>query len=247
MKRLNGKIAIITGASRGLGKAIAREFASEGATLILHASKKSSEATAMFREIKTLSPKSRLYYANFLNYHEIAAMTAQIQKDFTHIDILVNNAGIIKRKTVLTMTVDEWDDVTKVNTSATFYMTKLLLPRIIESKTGRIINMSSICGLTGEYGLSGYCTSKAAVIGFTKSLAKEMGKHNITINAICPGFTDTGMANDIQRDFFERSVGTIPLRRAGKKEEVAKLASFLCSADAGYITGQAISINGGLV
>lgn len=247
MKRFDGKIAMVTGSSRGLGKAIAVELASSGAILLLHATKKSTEATRTFQKIKAISPKSKLYYADFISHDEIVAMIRLVQKDFTHVDMLINNAGVIKRNTFLKMTDDEWDIVTKVNIYGTYYVTKLLLPSILKSATGRIINMSSICGLIGEYGLTSYCTTKAAIIGFTKALAKEVAKYNVTVNAICPGFTDAGMANDIERKFLEQSIHSIPLQRVGKKEEVAKLAIYLCSEDAGYITGQAISINGGLL
>lgn len=247
MKRFAGKIAMVTGSSRGLGKAMALEFASGGATLILHATKKSSEATKTLREIRAISPKSKLYYADFTSHDTIVEMTRLVQVDFTHVDILINNVGVIKRKTLLKMTDDEWDEVTRVNIYGTYYITKLLLPNIIKSGNGRIVNMSSICGLIGEYGLTGYCASKAAIIGFTKALSKEVAKYNITVNAICPGFTDTGMANEIGRNFLDQSIRSIPLQRTGKGEEVAKLTAFLCSEDAGYITGQAISINGGLL
>lgn len=247
MKRFDGKIAMVTGSSRGLGKAIAFELASDGATLILHATKKSTEASRTLQKIKAISPKSKLYYADFLSHDEIVVMSRLIQKDFTHIDILINNAGVIKRKVFLKMTDKEWDEVIKVNVNGTYYVTKLLLPSILKCDWGRIINISSICGLIGEYGLTGYCASKAALIGFTKALAKEVAKYNITVNAICPAFTDTGMSNDIEQEFLDQSIQSIPLKRVGKKEEIAKLATFLCSEDAGYITGQAISINGGII
>lgn len=247
MKRFAGKIAMVTGSSRGLGKAMALEFASGGATLILHATKKSSEATKMLRGVQAISPKSKLYYADFMNHDEIVKMTRLVQVDFNHINILINNAGVIIRKTFLKMTDNDWDMVTRVNTYGTYFITKLLLPNIIKSGYGRIVNMSSICGLLGEYGLTSYCASKAAIIGFTKALSKEVAKYNITVNAICPGFTDTGMANEIERNFLDQSIHSIPIQRTGKKEEVAKLAAFLCSEDAAYITGQAISINGGLL
>lgn len=247
MKRFDGKSAMVTGSSRGLGKAIACELASNGATLILHATKKSTEASRTFQKIKAISPKSKLYYADFLSHDEIVVMSRLIQKDFTHIDMLINNAGVIKRKIFLKMADKEWDEVIKVNVNGTYYVTKLLLPSILKCSSGRIVNMSSICGLIGEYGLTGYCASKAAIIGFTKALAKEVAKYNITVNAICPAFTDAGMSSDIEQEFLDQSIHSIPLQRVGKKEEIAKLVTFLCSEDAGYITGQAISINGGIL
>lgn len=247
MKRFEGKIALVTGSSRGLGKAIAFELASSGATLILHASKKTPAAINTFQEIRKISPKSKLYYANFMNHKEIVDMARSVQKDFLHIDILINNAGAIYRKTFLTMTDNEWNTVINVNVNGTYSITKLLLPCMITRNNGRIINMSSICGIIGEYGLTSYCASKAAIIGFTKALSKEVAKYAITVNAICPGFTNEGMANSMSKKILDQSIQSIPLRRVGTKEEIAKLAAFLCSEDAGYITGQAISINGGLV
>ncbi len=247
MKRFEGKIALVTGSSRGLGKAIAFELASSGATLILHATKKSSVAISTFHEIRKISPKSKLYYANFMHPKKIVDMARSVQKDFTHIDMLINNAGVIKRSTFLNLTDKDWETVMKVNIYGMYHITKQLLPAIIQRGKGRIINMSSICGLVGEYGLTSYCASKAAIIGFTKSLSKEVAKYAITVNAICPGFTDEGMSNTMSNKILEQSIQSIPLRRIGTKEEVAKLVAFLCSEDAGYITGQAININGGLI
>lgn len=246
MKRFSGKIAMVTGSSRGLGKAIALELALGGATLIMHATKKSSEAEKTFKQIQEISLKSKLYYADFTNPDEIAKMTLLIQKNFTHIDILVNNAGVQLSKVLQKITDDEWNTVMDVNINGTYYITKLLLRSIIKRGNGRIVNMSSIYGLIGEYGLTSYCTSKAAIIGFTKALSKEVSKYNITVNAICPGFTNAGMANNIQQKLLNKNIRSIPLQRVGKKEEVAKLVAFLCSDDAAYITGQIISINGGL-
>jgi len=237
---------MVTGSSRGLGKAIALELALGGATLIMHATKKSSEAEKTFKQIQEISLKSKLYYADFTNPDEIAKMTLLIQKNFTHIDILVNNAGVQLSKVLQKITDDEWNTVMDVNINGTYYITKLLLRSIIKRGNGRIVNMSSIYGLIGEYGLTSYCTSKAAIIGFTKALSKEVSKYNITVNAICPGFTNAGMANNIQQKLLNKNIRSIPLQRVGKKEEVAKLVAFLCSDDAAYITGQIISINGGL-
>jgi len=247
MKQFKGKIALVTGSSRGLGKAIALELASTGATLILHASKRSPSATHIFHMVKKMSPKSKLYFADFSHEEEIKGMVQAIQKDFSYLDILVNNAGIIRRATFLKSTDDDWDTVMKVNTSGMFHVTKALLPLIIKRGKGRIINMSSICGLMGEYGLTSYCASKHAIIGFTKALSKEVAKYGITVNAVCPGFTDEGMTNTISPKIVEQSIQDIPLRRVGTKGEIAKLVAFLCSENASYITGQALSINGGIL
>lgn len=247
MKHFEGKIALVTGSSRGLGKAIAFKLASAGATLILHASKETPRAIRTFQEIRTISPKSKAYYADFLKRTEIVEMADRIRKDFPRLDILINNAGIEKSGAFLNATDEEWDTVMKVNLYGTYHMTKLFLPSLIKRGKGRIINISSIYGLVGEYGLTSYCASKAAIIGFTKALSKEVAKYAITVNAVCPGFTDEGMANRIPEKILALRIKSIPLGRVGKKEEIAKLVAFLSSEDAGYITGQAISINGGLL
>lgn len=246
MKNLEGKIALITGSTRGIGKVIALELASQGATVILHGSKKSDTATSTYREILKISPKSKIYYANVTNIDDISYMTNAIKKEFSHIDILINNAGLAKNAMFLKMNLEEWDSVMKVNVYGTFYVTKSLIPLIIKSKNGKIINMSSISGLLGEYGQTNYCASKFAIIGFTKSLAKEMGKYNITVNAICPAIIDSDAVENIPKKYRDQLMERIPLGRSGKKEEVAKLVAFLSSDNTDYITGQAISINGGM-
>lgn len=246
MKKLEEKIALITGSTRGLGKAIALELALQGATILLHGSKESEIAIDTYQEVLNISPKSKIYYANVTDIDEIAKMTQTIQKEFGHLDILINNAGLVKNTMFLKMNFEDWDSVMKVNTYGTFYMTKSLLPFIIEAKKGKIINMSSISGEIGEYGQTNYCAAKAAIIGFTKALSKEMGKYDITVNAVCPAVIESDAVKNIPEKYRDILMGKIPLRRAGKKEEVAKLVAFLSSDDANYITGQAISINGGI-
>lgn len=246
MNKINGKIAFITGSTRGLGKSIAMELAACGAVVLLHGSKDSSYATSTLREIRKISTKSTMYFARIEEKNEVSKIAEIIQKKYKHLDIIINNAGIAKSAPLLDMKDDEWDTVIKVNLYGAYYTTKAFLPLLMKSTNGRIINMSSIHGIVGEYGLTNYSASKAALVGFTKALAKEMGKYNITVNAICPGFTDTGLINDVPKKLLEQYLKTIPLKRLGKKEEIAKLAAFLCSDDASYITGQAIHINGGM-
>lgn len=246
MKNLDGKIALVTGSSRGIGKSIAFELAAQGAIMLLHASKKSNDAESALDEVVKISPRSKIYYAHIEDFNEVTLMAKAIQKDFPKIDILINNAGIAQSSTFLNMSNAQWDLVMKVNVYGTFYVTKLFVPLIIKAKNGRIVNMSSVYGLLGEYGQINYSTSKAAIIGFTKALSKEMAKYNITVNAICPGLIDTGLIHDIPKKYFDQRMQKIPLGRPGKKEEVAKLVAFVCSEDASYITGQAININGGM-
>lgn len=237
MKQLNGKIALVTGSTRGLGKSIATELASQGATVLWHGSTTSQNTIAAGRKI---------YFAQIENKDDVGKMTEAIRSEFSHIDILINNAGISKSATLLDMKDEDWDAVMKVNLYGTYFVTKAFLPLLLKSKSGRIIIMSSIQGVTGEYGLTNYSTSKAGLIGFTKSLAKEVGRYHITVNAICPGFTDVGLIQQVPDKRLKQHLESIPLRRLGKNEEVAKLAAFLCSEDAAYITSQAIHINGGL-
>lgn len=246
MKNLKGKIALITGSTRGIGKAIALELASQGAIVLLHGSKKSRHAQSTLEKIQKISSKSKIYFANIGRFDEVSTMIQTIEHEFTSLDILINNAGIAKSSTVVNMTNEAWDDVLKVNVYGTFYVTKLCIPLLQGVKQGKIINISSVYGFTGEYGQANYSTSKAAIIGFTKAVAKEMAKYNITVNAVCPGLIDTGLIGDIPGKYLKQRITKIPLGRVGKKEEVAKLAAFLCSDDADYITGQAISINGGM-
>lgn len=247
MKNPTGKIALVTGSTRGIGKAIAQELAINGATVLLHGTKKTQESENTLNDIKKDSPSSKIYYCRIENMDEVSSFAKQIQSDYGNLDILVNNAGIAKSSTFINMTNDDWDSVMKVNVYGTFYVTKAILPLIMQSKQGRIINISSIYGLTGEFGQINYSTSKAAIIGFTKALSKELAKNSITVNAICPGLIDTGLINDIPEKYLVKRLTTIPLGRLGKKEEIAKLVAFIASDDAGYITGQAISINGGMV
>lgn len=246
MKKLEGKIALVTGSTRGLGKSIATELANQGATVLWHGSKPSANAEKFVESIRKISPKSKIYYARIENFLEVSIMTKAIEKDFNHIDILINNAGNVKNRMFLDMSYEEWDSVFKVNVYGTFYVTKLVLPLIIKTNKGKIINMSSISGVIGEYGQTNYCASKFAVIGFTKALSKELGKYNITVNAICPAVIASEAVDNIPKKYRDQLLGKISLGRAGEKQEVAKLAAFLCSEDAAYITGQAIHINGGM-
>ena len=246
MKNLKGKIALITGSTRGIGNAIALELATHGVIVLLHGSTKSRIAERAYDEISKISPNSKIYYARIENFHEVSLMAKAIEKNFNHIDILINNAGIVKNRMFLDMNYEEWDSVFKINVYGTFYVTKLILPLIIKTRKGKIINMSSISGLIGEYGQTNYCASKFAIIGFTKALSKELGKYNITVNAICPAVIASEAVDNIPKKYRDQLLEKISLGRAGEKHEVAKLAAFLCSDDAGYITGQAISINGGM-
>lgn len=246
MKELGGTIAFVTGSSRGLGRAIAGELATRGATPILHASKQTPTSRETLSNLQKISPLSQIYYADIANPSQVQTIVRSIRRDYKRVDILVNNAGITKSSTLLKMTDEQWDSVIQTNLSGVFYVTRAIVPLMGQAKVGRIVNMSSVYGLIGQYGLTNYCASKAGVIGLTKALSKELATRGITVNVVCPGLTDTGMIAAIPQKELASRLQQIPLGRTGTKEEVAQLVAFLCSPAAGYITGQAININGGM-
>jgi len=241
---LSGKIALVTGASRGIGKAIAIELAKQGADVIVNYNRNDKDALEVVGRIKEIGCRSIAVKADVANFDEVGRMFEIVKKEFGRVDILVNNAGIIMDKTLQNMSLEEWSAVMKINLNGAFNTTRNALP--LMSKGGRIINISSVVALQGNFGQANYAASKAGIIGFTKSLAKELGKHGITVNAIAPGFIESDMSNKIP--FLRKKIveWIIPLKRIGKPEEVAYAAAFLASEDASYITGQVLSISGGL-
>ena len=241
---LSGKIALVTGASRGIGKAIAIELAKQGADVIVNYNRNDKDALEVVSRIKEIGCRSIAVKADVANFDEVGRMFEIVKKEFGRVDILVNNAGIIMDKTLQNMSLEEWSAVMKINLNGAFNTTRNALP--LMSKGGRIINISSVVALQGNFGQANYAASKAGIIGFTKSLAKELGKHGITVNAIAPGFIESDMSNKIP--FLRKKIveWIIPLKRIGKPEEVAYAAAFLASEDASYITGQVLSISGGL-
>ena len=239
----NKKVALITGASRGIGKAIALELAKNNINLIINYNKDEKEAANVVEEIKKLGVESIAVKADVSSFDECAAMIEVVKKRFSFLDILVNNAGALSDKSLKNMTKEQWDLVLKTNLDGTFNVTKNALPLIREN--GRIINISSIVGINGNFGQTNYAASKAGIIGFTKSLAKELGKHKITVNAVAPGFIDTEMTKNITFIRKKIMLTMIPIGRAGLPEDVANLVAFLASDKSGYITGEVICIDGG--
>ena len=239
------KIVFVTGSSRGIGRAVAIAFARQGDILIIHASKKSSEATEALRLVKRLSPKSEAVYFDVTNPQAVAEGCGIILKRFGHIDVLVNNEGIVRNILFTKMTFIDWDIVLKTNVYGAFYVTKQLLPGMIAAGWGRILFLSSISGVRGDFGQTNYSASKAALIGLTKSLAKEVARSGITVNAIVPGLVDTEILKDVPAPYMEAMIKQIPMGRKARPEEIASLAVYLASQDAGYITGAAIPVNGG--
>ena len=243
---LEGKYAVITGGSRGIGRAMAIEFARLGANVAILYSSNREAAEKTLDEMKVYGVYAYAFPCNVASFEETKNVVEEILKVFPTVDILVNNAGITKDGIMLTMTEENFDMVVDTNLKGAFNMTKHLYPTLMKRKSGRIINMTSVAGVMGNAGQANYASAKAGMIGLTKSIAKELGKRGVTCNAIAPGFIETEMTAVLSEKIKEAAVKSIPVNRMGKAEEIAKLASFLASEDAAYITGQVIQIDGGL-
>jgi len=246
-KLLEGKIAIVTGASRGIGEAIAVKLAEEGAQVAFTFLSSEEKAKALEDRLKALGVKAKAYKSNAGVYAECEALVNDVTKEFGTVDICVNNAGISKDNLLLRLTPEQWDEVMDINLKSVFNMTKQVIRPMMKARKGSIINMSSIVGVRGNAGQSSYAASKAGIIGFTKSVALELGSRNIRCNAIAPGFVETDMTHYLKegegaKAFLEK----IPLGRFGSAEEIANTTLFLASDMSSYITGQVISACGGL-
>src|ERR1700685_3816218 len=247
MKLLEGRIAIVTGASRGIGEAIALKLAEHGAHIAFTYLSSEEKAKALEDRLKGLGVRAKAYRSNAGVFAESEAFVNEVVKEFGTIDVCVNNAGISKDNLLLRMTQEQWDEVININLKSVFNMTKQVIRPMMKAKKGSIINMSSIIGIRGNAGQSSYAASKAGIIGFTKSIAHELGSRNIRCNAIAPGFIETDMTHylkegDASKAFLEK----IPLGRFGSAEEIANTTLFLASDMSSYITGQVISACGGL-
>ena len=246
MNRLAGKTAIVTGAGRGIGNAVARRFAEEGAKVIL-ISRNPASCGGAADAINADFPEScKAYPCDVADAAAVEACIKEILADYPSIDILVNNAGITKDTLLMRMKESDWDAVMDTNLKSVFLFVKALQRTLMKSSAGRIINMSSIVGLTGNIGQSNYSASKAGVIGFTKSMAQELASRKVTCNAICPGFIATEMTDAIPEAAREALLTRIPLRDMGKPEDIANCALFLASDEARYITGQVLVCDGGM-
>jgi 3-oxoacyl-[acyl-carrier protein] reductase len=249
MKLLEGKVAIVTGAARGIGEGVAIKFAEEGANIAFtYVSESSAEkANALQEKLSALGIKAKAYRSNAGDLAQCESFVNDVVKEFGTVDICVNNAGISKDNLLLRMTPDQWEDVIKVNLNGVFYMTKQVIRPMMKAKSGCIINMSSVIGLMGNAGQGSYAASKAGVIGFTKSVAKELGSRNVRCNAIAPGFIETDMTSYLKEgEQADKYKAGIPLGKFGTAEDIANTALFLASHMGGYITGQVISVDGGL-
>jgi 3-oxoacyl-[acyl-carrier protein] reductase len=249
MKLLENKVAIVTGAARGIGEAIVRKFASEGASVAFtYVSDSSAEkAKALETALSAEGVKVKAYQKNAGDFAQCEELVNEVLKEFGSIDICVNNAGISKDNLLLRLSPEQWDEVIKVNLNSVFNMTKQVIRPMMKAKAGSIINMSSIIGITGNAGQTSYAASKAGIIGFSKSVAKELGSRNIRCNAVAPGFVETDMTSYLKEgDSADKYHAGIPLQRFGTADDIANLCLFLASDMSSYITGQVISICGGL-
>ncbi len=249
MKLLDGKVAIVTGAARGIGEAIALKFAEHGAAVAFtYVSDSSAEkAAALEEKLKGFGVRAKAWKSNAGDVAQCESFVAEVLKEFGTVDICVNNAGISKDNLLLRMTNDQWDDVIRVNLNSVFYMTKQVIKPMMKARNGAIINMSSVIGEMGNAGQSSYAASKAGIIGFTKSVAKELGSRNIRCNAIAPGFVETDMTAYLKEgEAGEKYKSGIPLGRFASAEDIANSCLFLASDMGSYVTGQTISVCGGL-
>ena len=246
MKLLENKVALITGAGRGIGKAIALRFAQEGCKIAFTDIALNDVVLETEKELKALGVEAKAYASNAANFEETHHVVDEIVKDFGRIDILVNNAGITKDTALKRMTEEQWDAVINVNLKSVFNFTKAVQPVMWKQAGGSVINMSSVVGVSGNANQCNYSASKAGIIGFTKSAAKEMGVRGIRHNAIAPGFIITAMTDALPEDVRKAWESQIPLRRGGTPEDVANVALFLASDLSSYVTGQVIHCCGGM-
>jgi 3-oxoacyl-[acyl-carrier protein] reductase len=249
MKLLENKVAIVTGAARGIGEGIALKLAEQGAHVaITYVSESSGEkAAAIVEKINGMGVRGKAYRSNAGEFSECETLVNDVVKEFGTVDICVNNAGISKDNLLLRMTPEQWDDVMQTNLKSIFNMTKQVIRPMMKAKGGSIINMSSVIGLMGNAGQSSYAASKAGLIGFTKSVAKELGSRNVRCNAIAPGFVETDMTSYLKEgEQADKYKAGIPLGRFGTAEDIANVTLFLASELSAYVTGQVISVDGGL-
>ena len=246
MSSLSGKTAVVTGGSRGIGKKIATLFAQNGADVAIIATKESDEAKKAVEEVSSLGVKAQLYACDVSNAEAVKAVADEIIKDFGRVDILVNNAGITRDNLLPSLTEEDIDSVIDINLKGAIFTTRAFIRQFVKQRGGNVINLSSVVGLMGNKGQTNYAASKAGIIGFTKSVAKEYGKRNIRCNAIAPGYIRTAMTDQLNEDQVKEIAGNIPLARLGETEDVAKLALFLAGDDSSYITGEVIKVDGGM-
>ncbi len=246
MKLLENKTALITGATRGIGKGIAETFVKHGANVAFTYSSSSEAAEALEKELMTFGVKAKGYKSNAANYEAAQELVAEVLKEFGTIDILINNAGITKDNLLMRISEEDFDTVIEVNLKSVFNLTKAVIRPMMKQRSGSIINMSSVVGLKGNAGQANYAASKAGIIGFSKSVALELGSRNIRSNVIAPGFIETEMTANLPEETVKQWRDAIPLKRGGTPEDIANACVFLASDMSSYITGQTLSVDGGM-
>jgi 3-oxoacyl-[acyl-carrier protein] reductase len=244
--KLEGKIALVTGASRGIGREIALEFAKEGANVAVNYAGSEEKAREVVEEMKALGREALCIQCDVSNSEAVQKMMKSVVDHFGGLDILVNNAGITKDNLLLRMKEEEWDAVINTNLKGVFLCTKAAARTMMKKRSGRIINISSIVGITGNPGQANYVAAKSGVIGLTKTTAKELASRGITVNAIAPGFISTDMTENLPEESKEAMIKQIPLGRIGEPKEIARVALFLASSDSSYMTGQVLRVDGGM-
>jgi len=245
MGKLDGKIALVTGGSRGIGKSISMALAAEGAKIALNYRSSADEAKAVADEIKALGSDAIFVQGDVSEADQARNLVKQVIAHYGTIDILINNAGITRDMFFKKLTDEAWHQVIKTNLDSVYYVTSAVVPTMLEHSYGRIVTISSFVGQKGNLAQTNYAATKAGIIGFTKSLALELARNNITVNAVCPGFIGTDMVLSIREDVQQKLIDQVPMRRFGKPDEVAQAVRFLVS-EGDYITGQQLNVNGGI-
>ena len=242
MSKLDGEVALVTGASRGIGKAIAEQLKADGATVIGTATTEGGADKIS----EYLGDSGKGMCLNVTDADSVASVIKQISSDFGDVSILVNNAGITRDNLLMMMKDDQWNDIIDTNLTSIFRLSKAVVRKMMKARKGRIINIGSVVGSSGNPGQTNYSAAKAGLLGFTKSLAREIGSRNITVNAVAPGFIDTDMTRELADDQKEALIGSIPLSRLGDPADIANAVAFLAGPDASYITGETLHVNGGM-
>lgn len=243
---LKDKIALVTGASRGIGREIAISLAANGALVVVNYSGSEARAEEVVKEIENNGGRAAAYKCNVGSFEETEKMLQHIIKEYGSIDILVNNAGITRDNLIMKMKEEDFDEVIEINLKGTFNCIKHAARQMLKQRSGKIINISSVSGVLGNAGQANYCASKAGIIGLTKSTARELASRGITVNAVAPGFIQTEMTDVLSEEVIKKATEQIPLKRFGSTKDVAEIVCFLSSDKAGYITGQVISVDGGM-
>jgi 3-oxoacyl-[acyl-carrier protein] reductase len=245
-KMLKDKTAVVSGASRGIGRAVAFELAREGANVSFNFHSSETEARELESDLQKLGVKAKAFQVDIKDYGAVKSWVDDTMDSFGGVDIVVNNAGIIKDGALALMSPENWKEVINTNLDGTFNLTKAAIIIFMKQKSGNVVNITSVSGMTGMPRQTNYAASKSGIIGFSKSLAKEVAAYNIRVNAVAPGFIETDMVRDLNESYLEQVMKQVPLNRMGRPEEVARAVRFLASDDSNYITGQTIVIDGGL-